>query len=434
MALTGFPSGDPLTSPAASLSMLQKVLDELATVTRAAGRGAGRELCGDPAGLIVGRAALMGFTRHGQVSAGGSTRLFPTIDGWCAVTLSRDADIAAIPALLGVLGLHAEDADLDVDEWASLARAGQSRPAAEIADAAQLLGIPAGSLPPSPLPSPSTLWPPWTTSRIAARTPSSLPLAGSVVADLSSMWAGPLCARLLGLAGARVIKVESPDRPDGARAGSQAFYDWLHAGHESVALDFRTADGRERLGALLGAADVVIEASRPRALATLGVAPEMIPHKPGQVWLSITGYGRLAGGGVADRVAFGDDAAVAGGLVGWSTLRDVSAETPVFCADAIADPLTGVTGALAVARSLASGGGELIDLPMRAVAASFAAAAVPDHGEHEVRRDGTVYCVTMGRDQAVLPPRAPGAPAARAAALGADSDEVLAWLHRSRVR
>ena len=44
----------------------------------------------------------------------------------------------------------------------------------------------------------------------------------------------------------------------------------------------------------------------------------------------------------------------------------------MFCADAIADPLTGLCGALAVARSVAGGGGQLIDLAMRDVAAGFA--------------------------------------------------------------
>ena len=110
-----------------------------------------------------------------------------------------------------------------------------------------------------------------------------------------------------------VIKVESPARPDGARFGNREFFDWLHAGHRSLAADFGTREGRAALAALLEAADVVIEASRPRALAALGLAPDMIPHRPGQVWLSITGYGRAT----PERVAFGDDAAVAGGLVGW---------------------------------------------------------------------------------------------------------------------
>jgi len=268
-------------------------------------------------------------------------------------------------------------------------------------------------------------------------------LANAVVADLSSMWAGPLCARLLGLAGAQVIKVESPARPDGARAGNREFFDWLHAGHRSLSLDFSTRAGRAVLASLLEVADVVIESSRPRALAALGVAPGMIRHPPGQVWLSITGYGRS----LPERVAFGDDAAVAGGLVGWPEGERAAGEPPgpVFCADAIADPLTGACGALAVALSRSAGGGELIDLPMRDVAAAFAAAApdhgvpdhgapdhgAPDHGRHDIRPGGSVVCPRSHREQAVLAPRRPAppaGPAGHAAELGADTSAVLAWL------
>ena len=43
------------------------------------------------------------------------------------------------------------------------------------------------------------------------------PVAGLLVADLSSMWAGPLCGQILAAAGATVVKVESPGRPDGTR-------------------------------------------------------------------------------------------------------------------------------------------------------------------------------------------------------------------------
>jgi crotonobetainyl-CoA:carnitine CoA-transferase CaiB-like acyl-CoA transferase len=433
MSLTGQPCGAPVASPAPVLAMLRDVTEWLA---RAAGE-TGELVHADPAELITSRAAFAGLHRGGQVSAGGSSFLLRSADGWCAVSLSRPADLAAVPAILGVLGRDPRDLDealLITGARSALAAAALAHPADELAAAAQLLGVPAAALPPAArqaaarrTPAPGTVqgWPPWRATRIAPPSRAA-GLAGAVVVDLSSLWAGPLCARLLHLAGADVIKVESPGRPDGARSGNRDFYDWLHAGHRSLAADFGTAAGRAALKALLSIADIVIEASRPRALETLGLAPDMIPHPDGQVWLSITGYGRAA----PERVAFGDDAAVAGGLVGWTT--GGPAPEPVFCADAIADPLAGVCGALAVACSVAAGGGELIDLSMRDVAAAFAAAPAPAHGPHEVRPDGFVTCPRSGRRQAVLPPRRPVPPlgpmARHAADLGADTSAVLAWL------
>jgi hypothetical protein len=341
--------------------------------------------------------------------------------------------VAAVPAIAGSLGSSLDGASLDGTATLAAARAAltavaRGTPAEDLAAAAQLVGVPAAALPASGPPSPpaepapgeSPGWPPWRAERIAAPLAGAR-LAGAVVADLSSMWAGPLCARLLGLAGAEVIKVESPARPDGARSGNGEFFDWLHAGHRSLSADFGTRAGRTALLALLEVADVVIEASRPRALAALGLAPDMLSHRPGQVWLSITGYGRAQPG----LVAFGDDAAVAGGLVGWAD------SGPVFCADAIADPLSGVCGALAVALSRSAGGGELIDLAMREVAAAFA--ATPDHGPHPVLPGGSVACPRSHREQRVLPPRRPVSPAGSAGArgpeLGADTQTVLAWLN-----
>ena len=428
MALTGHAGGLPSLTPAAAFGLLGQLTDELAAVTGITGLS----VRADPAELIAGRAALAGFTRLGQVSAGGTSRLLRCADGWCAVTLSRAHDVAAIPALLGLLGLDVPELAGPADAWAALATAALTRPAAALADDAQLLGVPAAALPPIPAVTAGADWPPWQVSRIAGTSPSAR-LADALVVDLSSMWAGPLCARLLGQGGARVVKVESPDRPDGARAGNQDFFDWLHAGQQSVVLDFRSESGRDALGALLAAANVVIEASRPRALEQLGLAPSQIRHRDGQVWLSITGYGREK----PERVAFGDDAAVAGGLVAWVLGRGGADHEPVFCADAVADPLTGLCGALAVARSLADGGGQLIDLPMRTVAAGFAAADFPARGvlhlgSHQAwsigeGTDAIVRCDVLGRDQAVLPPSRP-APAGRAPEFGADTAAVLGHL------
>jgi crotonobetainyl-CoA:carnitine CoA-transferase CaiB-like acyl-CoA transferase len=68
-------------------------------------------------------------------------------------------------------------------------------------------------------------------------------------------------------------------------------------------------------------------------------------------------------------VAFGDDAAVAGGLVGFD------ATGPVFRGDAIADPLTGLEAATAVLAALRRGGGELIEIGLAQVAATYAGSA-----------------------------------------------------------
>ncbi|MFE7933645.1 CoA transferase [Streptomyces sp. NPDC057456] len=398
MELTGEADGPPVLSPGPMTALLR---ESVAALAHTAG-----PFPVDPVLVLSGRAGAMNLTRRGRTSVGGATRLLRASDGWCAVTLSRPDDLELVPAMLG-------RADL-TDPWQELTTAVRGAKANEFADHIRMFGVPAAALPPEP-PSVDV---PWRVSTIAAPDGDARRLDGVLVVDLSSLWAGPLCARLLGLAGARVVKVESTRRPDGARTGNRRFYDWLHAGHESVAVDFTQPEGRSALADLVRAADVVIEASRPRALAQLGLAPERLDHRAGKVWVSITGYGR----GHPDRVAFGDDAAVAGGLVG----RSADGE-PVFCADAVADPLTGVVAALGALGALACGGGQLIDVSMRNVAAAFATAPRVDHGPHPVRRapgGSVVECPAFGRTQEVLPPRAPVAERA-APAMGADTARIL---------
>ena len=134
----------------------------------------------------------------------------------------------------------------------------------------------------------------------------------------------------------------------------------------------------------------MIEASRPRALAQLGLdGPDLVRTGGPQVWVSITGYGRA--GEAANRVAFGDDAAAAGGLVVW---RD---GVPLFCADAIADPLTGLTAADACLRALAEGGRWFLDVSMSAVSSAFSG---PEPSRSPGARGGATTCAP-GRDAGV---------------------------------
>src|SRR5580658_655701 len=101
MALTGYADGGPVASPAAGFGLLGLAVRQLAEATRATGL----EVRADPGEILAGRAALAGFSRRGRVSAGGSARLLRAADGWCVVNLSRADDVAAVPAIVGVLGL-----------------------------------------------------------------------------------------------------------------------------------------------------------------------------------------------------------------------------------------------------------------------------------------------------------------------------------------
>lgn len=334
--LTGCSDGPPDHSRSAVLTRAQAVAAELTDLL---------DVPVDAVSALTGRAALVGLHRRGRVSAGGATHLIPTRDGWWALTLSRADDIAAVSALV--------EADVvPEDPWPVIAQWSARRRGDEVLDRAVLLDLPAARLGETTPTAPAV--------RVSGRRTAPRSLKGLVVADLSSMWAGPLCGQLLAAAGATVVKVESPSRPDGTRAGDPAFYDWINHGKLSYAIEFDR--DRAQLQALLATADIVIEGSRPGVLARRGLSPEALSGPYGRVWLRITGHGPDS-----QRAAFGDDAAVAGGLVG------TSAAGPVFCADAIADPLTGLEAALAVAHSLQRGGGETIEVAMAGVAATYAA-------------------------------------------------------------
>jgi CoA-transferase family III len=334
--LTGPTDGAPDFSRSAVLAEARRVTTDITELL-------GVEV--DAATVLAGRAAIMNLSRRGRISAGGATRLLATNDGWCAIALPRADDFAAVPALLEVDAVAG-------DPWAALSRWTATRSTDAVVSRAQLLDIAAAAL-----------------GEAAAEPPAVRGCGGGagprraddlLVADLSSLWAGPLCAQLLARAGAVVVKVESPSRPDGSRSGALEFFDWMNSGKLSYAVDFDSDS--DALRRLLSTADIVIEGSRPAALRRRRLSAEDLPGRPGRIWLRIKGYRDEP-----HRPAFGDDAAVAGGLVG------AAADGPVFCGDAIADPLSGLEAARAVGESLRRGGGEVIDVSMAEVAARYAA-------------------------------------------------------------
>ena len=381
MALTGEREGAPQMCPAPLAACADGALAALASL---APEGAFANLRGSQ--FLAERAAVTGYTRGGPVSPGGSCRLLEAADGGIALNLAREADWALLPAWL-----ERED----ITDWPQIAAAVRSRSARELVERGREIGL-AMALDPEIGDRPPFFSRNGGLSPISNGNGGLSPISRPRVIDLSSLWAGPLCGHLLQRAGAEVIKVESLQRPDGARQGAQAFFDLLNAGKASVALDLATAEGRAQLRALLLSADIVIEGSRPRALRQLGIdAEEVLRTKSGLTWISITGHGREPGR--ENWIAYGDDAGVAAGL---SALMREATGQKLIAGDAIADPLTGLHAALAAWAGFQSGEGSLISLALSGVVSHCIGFDPPERGWVARHADWTAVLAGSGREVA----------------------------------
>lgn len=289
----------------------------------------------------------------GRGSANGRSRLIQASGNWVALTLARPWDREALPAL-SEGGLTADSS------WEQIERFVADIDAETFVRRGRELDLPVALLGEErEIAAPWRLEPLGEDERRMPRRPR--------VVDMSSLWAGPLAARLLGETGCEVTKVESVTRPDGLRRGDPEHFELLNAGKQLLSLDFTADAGRRHLQELCDTADVVVISARRRAADALGLDLLAPPRGRARIVLAISGYGWLDER--ARYVAFGDDAAVAGGLVG----RDDGGD-PLFVGDAAADPLTGALGALAVTACARRGGAWFVDAPL-ARAAAFAAHA-----------------------------------------------------------
>ena len=395
MWLTGRPDGPPRIAPGQVATSLQH---NLRSLSYTAGQRLGRPPELPTVGLLGERAAVAGLTRQGPWSCGGAFRVVPTRDGRFGLSLARPTDLELVPALVSI-----DDVD---DPWDAVVRWARSTSSVEAEERCAELGLPGVAVPTSPVPArrPPVIRTPGGRRRQITECP--------LVVDFSALWAGPLCAHLLGLGGADVIKVETIDRPDGARSGAPAFFDLLHAGHRSVAIDPRDPWQLDRLHVLVDRADLVIEASRPRALRQWGFDAAAVV-RAGTSWVSLTARGRDS-----SRVGFGDDVAVGAGL--W--VGDGDEVLP--CGDALADPLTGVAAAAEASQVLVEERAQLIDVSMHDICQ---VAATPDIGatEPSVGSSADGWWVDTGGERLpVVPPR-PRRPSGTAPTSGTHTFEVL---------
>ena len=131
------------------------------------------------------------------------------------------------------------------------------------------------------------------------RKPTTGPLQGIRILDLTRLLPGPLATMLMADMGAEVIKIEDPNAPDYVRNfppyqnGESLNYLSLNRSKRSVLLDYRTDEGRATFFDLVKTADVVIEQFRPGYLANLGLGYEAARvHNPLIIYVSVTGYGQ----------------------------------------------------------------------------------------------------------------------------------------------
>lgn len=123
-------------------------------------------------------------------------------------------------------------------------------------------------------------------------------LSGIRVLDMSRLLPGPYCTMLLADFGAEVIKIEEPGKGDYSRSFPPFLKDFgywhlqLNRNKQSVALDLKSAEGKNVFLELVKTADVVVESYRPGVLKKLGVDYEAAAKvNPKIIYCSLSGYG-----------------------------------------------------------------------------------------------------------------------------------------------
>lgn len=205
-------------------------------------------------------------------------------------------------------------------------------------------------------------------------------LEGIKVLDLSRVLAGPWCTQTLADLGADVWKVETPQTGDDTRSwmppdigGESTYFLACNRSKRSIAVDFKTPEGRKIVRDMAERADVVVENFRLGALARYGLDYESLSRaNPRLIYCSISGYGRT--GPRADEAGYDFAIQAESGLM--SITGEVDGE-PMKLGVAITDIVTGMNATQAVLAALIArertGQGQFIDLSLLDCAVSVLA-------------------------------------------------------------
>jgi crotonobetainyl-CoA:carnitine CoA-transferase CaiB-like acyl-CoA transferase len=197
---------------------------------------------------------------------------------------------------------------------------------------------------------------------------SNGPLHGVRVLELAQIMAGPTCGAMLADLGADVVKVEKIPGGDDSRGyreprvnGVSAPFLMLNRNKRGIALDLKSAGGRDVFMRLVRNADVVIENYRRDTMDKLGLGYEALAaENPALIYCAITGYGRE--GPLADRGGFD---LVAQGFAGLMAITGEPGRPPAKNGNPVSDINAGLLAAIGVlaayADRLKTGRGQLVD-------------------------------------------------------------------------
>jgi len=211
----------------------------------------------------------------------------------------------------------------------------------------------------------------------ASHSPA-LPLAGVRVIEFCQIASGPFCGMLLADFGAEVTKVE-PLEGDAMRQwppisnGFSENFASINRGKRSVALDLKNPAHLEQARALVLAADVLVENSRPGAMQRLGLGWDWFSsRKPGLIYASISAFGQ--DGPRGGEGGFDLTIQAAAGVM--SVTGEPGGE-PVKAGVPLSDFASGLYAAYSIAALLArvraGGPGGHIDVPMFAATLAISA-------------------------------------------------------------
>ena len=202
------------------------------------------------------------------------------------------------------------------------------------------------------------------------------PLTGITVIDLTRVLAGPYCTMVLADLGARVIKVEPPERGDDARhigpfldradggGRKSAYFMSLNRGKQSIALDLKAEADRSIFDALLARADVLVENYRPGVMDKLGYGWAALRQRhPRLIYAAASGFGQT--GPYARRAAYDMVVQAMGGIM---SVTGHPGGPPTRVGSSIGDITAGLFTAIGVNAALyhreRTGRGTMIDVAM----------------------------------------------------------------------